>query len=150
MHLSQRFEQIEMFKTVTVAGKNPKYGILRIREHKDEPLKINYAQNEVNGYTEEQWIDENNDGSMQESEIKPLKNPGKKENLDKATEAAIGLDYNAQMGVMVQSFSQPSPATSLVEDATCLTRLAPRFMKRSVNSMFLATVTPSLVILGAP
>ena len=44
----------------------------------------------------------------------------------------------------------PSPATSLVEEATCLTRLAPRFMKRSVNSMFLATVTPSLVILGAP
>mmetsp|Transcript_3352 Transcript_3352/g.15497 ORF Transcript_3352/g.15497 Transcript_3352/m.15497 type:complete len:385 (-) Transcript_3352:353-1507(-) len=44
----------------------------------------------------------------------------------------------------------PSPATSLVADATCFTRLAPRFMNLSENSMFLATVTPSFVILGAP
>jgi hypothetical protein len=34
--------------------------------------------------------------------------------------------------------------------ATCFTRLAPRFMNRSVNSMFRATVTPSFVIFGAP
>jgi hypothetical protein len=44
----------------------------------------------------------------------------------------------------------PSPATSLVAEATCLTREAPRFMNRSENSMFFATVTPSFVIFGAP
>mmetsp|Transcript_11197 Transcript_11197/g.33436 ORF Transcript_11197/g.33436 Transcript_11197/m.33436 type:complete len:233 (+) Transcript_11197:1504-2202(+) len=44
----------------------------------------------------------------------------------------------------------PSPATSLVLFATCRTSCAPMFMKRSRNSMFLATVTPSLVIFGAP
>lgn len=44
----------------------------------------------------------------------------------------------------------PSPAASLVALATCFTRLAPKFLTRSLNSMFLATVTPSLVILGPP
>jgi hypothetical protein len=37
----------------------------------------------------------------------------------------------------------PSPATSLVFDATWRTSCAPMFMKRSLNSMDLATVTPS-------
>jgi hypothetical protein len=44
----------------------------------------------------------------------------------------------------------PSPATSFVLLATWRTSCAPMFMKRSLNSIDLATVTPSLVILGAP
>lgn len=44
----------------------------------------------------------------------------------------------------------PSPASSLVLFATLLTRLAPMFMDLSYISMALATVTPSLVILGLP
>jgi len=44
----------------------------------------------------------------------------------------------------------PSPATSFVLDATWRTSCAPMFMKRSLNSIDLATVTPSLVIFGAP
>ena len=44
----------------------------------------------------------------------------------------------------------PSPAMSFVADATCFTRLAPTFSNLSLNSMALATVTPSLVILGEP
>merc|ERR1719464_557763 len=44
----------------------------------------------------------------------------------------------------------PSPATSFVLDATCRTSCAPRFSYLSANSMFFATVTPSLVILGGP
>jgi hypothetical protein len=44
----------------------------------------------------------------------------------------------------------PSPAMSLVLLATYLIKLAPIFMNLSLNSMDLATVTPSLVILGAP
>ena len=44
----------------------------------------------------------------------------------------------------------PSPAISLVLVETDLIKLAPRFSNRSENSMDLATVTPSLVILGAP
>lgn len=44
----------------------------------------------------------------------------------------------------------PSPASSLVLEATDLTRLAPMFSNLSENSMALATVTPSLVILGDP
>ena len=46
--------------------------------------------------------------------------------------------------------SAPSPATSLVADATCFTSAAPTFWKWSLNSMALATVTPSLVIFGPP
>lgn len=44
----------------------------------------------------------------------------------------------------------PSPATSLVVLATDLMRDAPRFFALSLNSIALATVTPSLVILGPP
>mmetsp|Transcript_4569 Transcript_4569/g.9131 ORF Transcript_4569/g.9131 Transcript_4569/m.9131 type:complete len:202 (-) Transcript_4569:142-747(-) len=44
----------------------------------------------------------------------------------------------------------PSPATSLVALATLRTSCAPRFMWRSLKSMFFATVTPSFVICGAP
>jgi len=44
----------------------------------------------------------------------------------------------------------PSPASSLVLLATDLTSWAPMFSNLSENSIFLATVTPSLVILGDP
>lgn len=44
----------------------------------------------------------------------------------------------------------PSPASSLVLEATYLTKLAPMFSNLQENSMALATVTPSLVILGPP
>jgi len=44
----------------------------------------------------------------------------------------------------------PSPASSLVLLATDLTRAAPIFSNLSANSIFLATVTPSFVIFGAP
>lgn len=44
----------------------------------------------------------------------------------------------------------PSPASSLVLEATDLTKLAPMFSNLLENSIALATVTPSLVILGAP
>mmetsp|Transcript_3507 Transcript_3507/g.11748 ORF Transcript_3507/g.11748 Transcript_3507/m.11748 type:complete len:238 (-) Transcript_3507:67-780(-) len=44
----------------------------------------------------------------------------------------------------------PSPATSFVLTLTCFTKDAPRFIIRSLNSMFFATVTPSFVIFGGP
>src|SRR5438105_7991554 len=44
----------------------------------------------------------------------------------------------------------PSPATSEVLDATSFTIWAPMFSKRSSSSISLATVTPSLVTVGAP
>jgi len=44
----------------------------------------------------------------------------------------------------------PSPASSLALEATYLTKEAPMFSNLSENSMLLATVTPSLVILGPP
>ncbi len=44
----------------------------------------------------------------------------------------------------------PSPATSLVLVATSLASWAPRFSYGSVSSTSLATVTPSLVMVGAP
>jgi hypothetical protein len=44
----------------------------------------------------------------------------------------------------------PSPASSLALEATYLTKEAPIFSNLSENSMLLATVTPSLVILGPP
>mmetsp|Transcript_74518 Transcript_74518/g.216113 ORF Transcript_74518/g.216113 Transcript_74518/m.216113 type:complete len:220 (+) Transcript_74518:1076-1735(+) len=44
----------------------------------------------------------------------------------------------------------PSPAMSFVFEATCLINDAPMFMALPENSMALATVTPSLVTLGAP
>ena len=44
----------------------------------------------------------------------------------------------------------PSPATSLVLVATCLTSWAPIFSNLSSNSISLAIVTPSFVISGTP
>ena len=44
----------------------------------------------------------------------------------------------------------PSPAWSLVREATSLTICAPMFSNLSVSSISLATVTPSLVRRGAP
>ena len=44
----------------------------------------------------------------------------------------------------------PSPASSLVLFATSWTSLAPTFCHLSLSSTALATVTPSLVILGLP
>jgi hypothetical protein len=44
----------------------------------------------------------------------------------------------------------PSPATSEVLDATSLTICAPTFSSLSSSSISLATVTPSLVTVGAP
>mmetsp|Transcript_55376 Transcript_55376/g.140012 ORF Transcript_55376/g.140012 Transcript_55376/m.140012 type:complete len:225 (+) Transcript_55376:1053-1727(+) len=44
----------------------------------------------------------------------------------------------------------PSPATSLVFEATCLISDAPTLAAFDLNSMALATVTPSLVTFGAP
>jgi hypothetical protein len=44
----------------------------------------------------------------------------------------------------------PSPASSLALLATLFTKLAPMLRLLSDNSIALATVTPSLVILGLP
>jgi hypothetical protein len=44
----------------------------------------------------------------------------------------------------------PSPATSLVFDATSRTIWAPMFSRGSLSSISLATVTPSLVMIGDP
>ncbi len=44
----------------------------------------------------------------------------------------------------------PSPATSLVFDATSRTNCAPTFSSGSFRSISLATVTPSLVMVGEP
>ena len=44
----------------------------------------------------------------------------------------------------------PSPATSLVFEATSRTRRAPMFSYLSLRSISFATVTPSLVTVGAP
>ena len=44
----------------------------------------------------------------------------------------------------------PSPATSEVLEATSLTIWAPRLASLSSSSISLATVTPSLVTVGAP
>ena len=44
----------------------------------------------------------------------------------------------------------PSPATSLVFSATCLTSCAPMFSAGSESSISLAIVTPSFVMTGAP
>ncbi len=44
----------------------------------------------------------------------------------------------------------PSPATSVVFDATCFTTCAPMFSKRSFSSISFATETPSFVMVGAP
>ena len=44
----------------------------------------------------------------------------------------------------------PSPALSLVLDATCWISLAPRFSKGSSSSMSRAMVSPSLTMSGEP
>ena len=44
----------------------------------------------------------------------------------------------------------PSPAMSLVLEATSRTICAPMFSNLSLSSISLATVTPSLVMRGAP
>ncbi|MPM67716.1 hypothetical protein SDC9_114640 [bioreactor metagenome] len=44
----------------------------------------------------------------------------------------------------------PSPASSLVLEATSFTSCAPMFWNESSNSISFATVTPSFVICGAP
>jgi hypothetical protein len=44
----------------------------------------------------------------------------------------------------------PSPASSLVREATSFTICAPMFSNLSESSISLATVTPSLVMRGAP
>merc|ERR1740124_2153641 len=65
--------------------------------------------------------------------------------------AATDLQPSAKMAhVSTVAVVVPSPATSLVLFATWRTSWAPMFWCLSANSMALATVTPSLVILGAP
>ena len=65
--------------------------------------------------------------------------------------AATALQPSEKMArVSTVAVVVPSPAMSLVLLATCRTSCAPMFMKRSLNSMLFATVTPSFVILGAP
>src|SRR4029453_14882881 len=55
------------------------------------------------------------------------------------------IDWARTVAVVV-----PSPAMSFVFDATSRTICAPIFSNLSLSSISLATVTPSLVILGAP
>ena len=55
------------------------------------------------------------------------------------------IDWASTVAVVV-----PSPASSLVFEATSLTICAPMLAKASSSSTSLATVTPSLVICGAP
>jgi len=55
------------------------------------------------------------------------------------------MDWARTVAVVV-----PSPATSLVLEATSLTIWAPMFSNLSSRSISLATVTPSLVMIGEP
>ena len=55
------------------------------------------------------------------------------------------IDWARTVAVVV-----PSPATSLAFEATSRTICAPMFWNLSLSSMSLATVTPSLVMRGAP
>mmetsp|Transcript_831 Transcript_831/g.2183 ORF Transcript_831/g.2183 Transcript_831/m.2183 type:complete len:222 (+) Transcript_831:1084-1749(+) len=65
--------------------------------------------------------------------------------------AATDLQPSEKMArVRIVAVVVPSPAMSLVLLATWRTSCAPMFWKRSLNSMCFATVTPSLVIFGAP
>ncbi len=57
----------------------------------------------------------------------------------------VTIDCASTVAVVV-----PSPASSLVFDATSFTSWAPMFSKASSSSISLATVTPSLVTTGAP
>ncbi len=58
---------------------------------------------------------------------------------------SLKIDCAKRVAVVV-----PSPATSLVLEATSLTIWAPMFSIGSSNSISFATVTPSLVTVGAP
>jgi len=60
--------------------------------------------------------------------------------------AALAVDRLASTVAVVV----PSPATSLVFDATSRTICAPMFSKRFSSSISFATVTPSLVTVGEP
>ena len=62
-----------------------------------------------------------------------------------AFEPSLTIDCARTVAVVV-----PSPASSLVLEATSRTICAPIFSNLSSNSISLATVTPSLVVLGAP
>mmetsp|Transcript_16930 Transcript_16930/g.37643 ORF Transcript_16930/g.37643 Transcript_16930/m.37643 type:complete len:202 (+) Transcript_16930:1140-1745(+) len=65
--------------------------------------------------------------------------------------AATALQPSLKMAlVSTVAVVVPSPAVSLVREATWRTSCAPMFMNLSLNSMCLATVTPSFVILGGP
>src|SRR5664279_2551049 len=55
------------------------------------------------------------------------------------------MDWARMVAVVV-----PSPATSLVLEATSRTICAPMFSSGSLSSISLATVTPSLVMVGPP
>jgi hypothetical protein len=55
------------------------------------------------------------------------------------------IDWASTVAVVV-----PSPALSLVLEATSLTICAPMFCSLSLSSISLATDTPSLVTVGAP
>ena len=58
---------------------------------------------------------------------------------------SVKIDRASTVAVVV-----PSPATSEVLDATSFTICAPMFSNLSSSSISLATVTPSLVTVGAP
>ena len=58
---------------------------------------------------------------------------------------SVTIDWASTVAVVV-----PSPATSLVLVAACLSIWAPMFWYGSSSSISLATVTPSWVIVGAP
>ena len=58
---------------------------------------------------------------------------------------SLTIDWARTVAVVV-----PSPATSDVLEATSLTICAPTFSSLSSNSISFATVTPSLVTVGAP
>ncbi len=58
---------------------------------------------------------------------------------------SLTMDWASTVAVVV-----PSPASSLALEATSLTICAPMFSNLSSSSISLATVTPSLVISGAP
>mmetsp|Transcript_9219 Transcript_9219/g.16102 ORF Transcript_9219/g.16102 Transcript_9219/m.16102 type:complete len:213 (-) Transcript_9219:165-803(-) len=65
-----------------------------------------------------------------------------------AATALIPSEYIARVSTV--AVVVPSPAISFVALATLRTSCAPRFICLSLNSTFLATVTPSLVICGDP
>ena len=67
------------------------------------------------------------------------------------TPAATDFTPSAKIArVRIVAVVVPSPAISLVRLATCFTSCAPMFWYLSASSISFATVTPSLVIFGAP